>query len=69
MALLVSPLHPFLLLSDLTHTDLAHYGSAQVLWVASWYVAKMESEMFSISLHALPGCVSGKEGNPIMSHA
>lgn len=57
MALLVSPLHPFLLLSDLTlsgrihaahpwrDTHISVVGSAQVLWVASWYAVKMECEM------------------------
>lgn len=43
-------------------------GRAQVLWVASWYAAKKECEMFPLSLHALPSLVSGRDGNPIMSH-
>lgn len=60
---MASLVYLILLLSDLTLSGSVHIvhpwqgtrisliGSAQVLWVASWYVAKMECEM----LH-LPSC-------------
>lgn len=79
MPSLVTPLNPFVVVwsnsewQDTHHTSAAGHisgwlGSAQVLWVASRYRAKMECEMLHFSLHALPSCVSGRGEGRWKSH-
>lgn len=79
MALLVSPLHPFFGVgcdsewqdthgtSVLGHTHLSDWA---VLRCCGWHPGTLLrwNVKCCISLHALPSLVSGKDGNPIMSH-